>query len=79
MSRILVAAALSASLAGCLPVAGGAIAAAGAGIAAVPVLRHDSGTGGAAADPAAANDVLLFVYGTAIFLVGSVVLVAALL
>ena len=79
MNRILVAAALSATLAGCLPVAGGAIAAAGVGVAAVPLLRHDSGGGGAAAGPAAANDVLLFMYGTVIFIAGSVVLVAALL
>jgi hypothetical protein len=79
MSRILVAAALSATLAGCLPVAGGAIAAAGVGVAAVPLLRHDDGRGGAAAGPAAANDALLVMYGMVMFLGGSVVLVAALL
>jgi hypothetical protein len=79
MSRILVTAALSAALAGCLPVAGGAIAAAGVGVAAVPLLRHDDGHGGAAASVSVANDALLVMYGMALFLGGSVVLVVALL
>jgi hypothetical protein len=80
-SKTLLAAALSATLAaGCIPVAAGAVAAAGVGVAAVPMFQTQDGGGGAAGSLASAdNAVVYLLFGTLLFLGGSVALVAALI